>query len=437
MHFLPLPLYGYRWVIRLFFPFLLILLGLRLWRRKEQISRIGERFGYARIARPKGKLIWIHAISVGESLVALTVIDVIKQQYPHYHFLLTTGTTSSANLIEKRRNIDLIHQYIPLDYPSFMQRFIHHWHPDKVIIMESEIWPHLLLVNLKTYIRKNDTRKIGKVFLVQGRISDKTFRRWQKFPKTIAYLMSIFQLGLAQSQKDCDYLQRLGMKNVHYSGNLKYLNAPLPYSSRDFQQLQNILHNRVFYVATSTHRGEEDYIFATHQKLLQKYPSLLCILIPRHPERGVEIVKLAQKYRFQKTKFQVAIRSQQELPENHHQIYLIDNFGETGLFYALSDLVIMGGSFVPKGGHNLYEAVQHNAICFHGKFMQNFVEMQAEMAAKNIIIPVPDVHNLASEITKLLQDPSALLRKQQAAHAFVQSKSKMIAQFMKHMQNYL
>ena len=254
--------------------------------------------------------------------------------------------------------------------------------------MESEIWPNLLL-------RLQDRGQIN-VFLAQGRISKKTYHGWRKIPKTIALLLSSFRLGFVQSKRDEEYLQNLGLRPIYNTDNLKYLSPPLPVAPDQFKILQSQIGGRIFFTAASTHRGEEVKILTSYRALKQKIPDLLCIIIPRHPERGNEVAKLIEKQNLT-----LARRSQNQPIGKSTDIYLADSLGETGLFYKLSDIVVMGGSFVPIGGHNLFEAVQHHAICLYGPYIDNFTEMAQRLTSENTCLEVADTDALTQKILML------------------------------------
>ena len=247
---------------------------------KEDLARFNERLGKASLPRPKGKLIWMHGASVGESVSMLPLISKLLEIYPDLHIMVTTGTVTSAEVMAKRLPDRAFHQYIPLEHPLHAARFIRHWKPDLVLWFESEFWPAML-----STIKKRNTPLI----LVNGRISNKSFRRWQQFEFAIKQILDCFTLCLGQSDEDTRRLSVLGAKKTASLGNLKYAGLPLPVDQTKKEIMQKQFANRPVWLVSSTHDDEESKIGRFLKDLQKKVPNLLTVIAPRHPHRGVEI----------------------------------------------------------------------------------------------------------------------------------------------------
>jgi 3-deoxy-D-manno-octulosonic-acid transferase len=338
-------------------------LARRLTRGKEHPERLAERRGEASLPRPKGPLIWVHGASVGEMLAVVPLIEKLRAQ--NFTVLMTSGTVTSAALAEQRLPDGALHQFIPLDAPRFVQRFLQHWQPGLALFVESDLWPNLILSCAE--------RRIPMI-MVNGRLSERSFSRWRRVPGVIAALLSRFDLCLTQSAGDAERYSQLGAPRVTSTGNLK-LDVPAPpVDNATLRRLRELIGKRPVIVAASTHAGEETAVVAAHRRLRAKFPDLLTIIAPRHPERGesiAEIVKVAG--------LAMALRSQGAEPTPDVGIYVADTLGELGLFYRLAPIVFMGGSLVTHGGQNPIEAIRLGAAVVHGPHVGNFAELYATL----------------------------------------------------------
>lgn len=374
-------------------PFLPFYLSLRAKRGKEDPARLPERFGHASRARPPGKLIWLHAASVGEALSLLPLMKRLLLHSLHFSLLLTTGTRSAAALLATRLPEGVIHQYIPVDTPVAMQRFFDHWRPDFVLLVESELWPTLLAKIRKLQI---------PAALINARMSKRSAENWSHFASLwIASLLGSFQLVLAQSEGDAQRLQALGAYNATCVGNLKTAAEPLPYDPQEYQKLAESIKTRPVWLMASTHEGEEELALQTHQELRSLFPGLLTVLVPRHPARAKKILQLIRQ-----RGLNVAMRSANEPIQQNTEFYLADTFGELGLFYRLVPLVVIGGSFGKAGGHNPLEAASFGATILFGSDMRNFTEIANHLALEGGAIQL-NQHALAATIARLLEDEKA------------------------------
>tara|TARA_Y100001936_G_scaffold176057_1_gene172646 strand:- start:1339 stop:2604 length:1266 start_codon:yes stop_codon:yes gene_type:complete len=333
----------------------------RFLKNKEERGKYSERKGFSSNKKPKGKIVWVHAASVGEALSSLPLIDKLKELSPKISILITTSTKTSKEIIVKKKIDDLIHQYAPWDNEKFCTNFLNFWQPDLAIFLESEIWPNLL----------NETNKKNiPLCLVNARITDNTFKKWLKFPKTIKYLLSFFSIIIAQDELSKIKLQKLGAKNIFVYGNLKNDSKKLLYDIEDFRKYDEFLKEKSLLVAASTHEGEEVEIINKFKSLLIELPNLFLVVAPRHPDRRSNLVKIIKKSGFTDKDF--ILRSSNDYLDQNIKIFLLDSIGELGYFYKKSNAVIMGGAFGYFGGHNPIEpALFENAI-FSGPNFYNF-----------------------------------------------------------------
>jgi len=397
-------------------PILNRLLEKRLKRGKEDAARVDERRGQYTRARPDGRLIWLHAASVGEAQSALIIIHEILAQLPDASILVTTGTLSSAKRMEDALPERAFHQFIPLDHPQWVARFLDHWQPNCALWMESELWPNMLLA-----MKKRDI----PAALINARLSPTSLSRWALIKNSINAVLSCFDIILAQSEKDMENFQSLGAHNVVSCGNLKYSAAPLPFDRESFDGLRVAVGQRPIVVYASTHAGEEVIAADVHGILAAQFPDLLSIIIPRHPERGEAVA--------QETGGMLR-GADKALPDHDTAIYIANTLGEMGLFYRLSPIVYVGRSLSADGGggHNPLEPALLNCVVLHGKNVQNLQDIYDDMQAQNACIRVEDVNALAQKIEWILNDPTERDAFIQRSHDFANAQSHVIDDVMKH-----
>lgn len=386
-------------------PFLLYHLKRRSRSGKEDESRLAEREGVAAIPRPVGRLVWFHCASVGESLAALPVVEKLLVQSPDMSVLLTTGTTTSAQLMAERLPERSYHQYVPYDHPVWIKRFLNHWKPDAAIWVESEFWPNTLCA-LK--------QKTIPLMLVNGRVSYRSYRRWRKAPSIIRGILGCFNICLAQTEQDAEYLRNLGARNVVAHGNLKLGVAPLLADQDALSVFEKTVADRPCWLMSSTHEGEEEIGIAIHQKLVTQFPSLLTIIVPRHPGRGDAISASLKEYGLTVTQ-----RSHRDGLTSDTSVYLADTLGELGLFYRACDIVFMGKSLVsPGGGQNPFEPAKLGCAVLFGPHMGNFVSLSEAMLSAGAARQVANADALCQEISNLLNAPNELDSRKKASIAF-------------------
>ncbi|WP_438991971.1 3-deoxy-D-manno-octulosonic acid transferase [Lentibacter sp.] len=411
-HALPLLLRVYRALATPLAPLAHRLTKTKLTAQGIDLKRLGERQGVATQARPKGALMWFHAASVGESLSSLRLIEHLAAADPARHFLITSGTATSAQILAKRLPPRCTHQFAPLDSPIYVRRFLNHWQPDEAVFIESELWPNMIL--------ETDARGVP-LALLNARISDKTAASWSRVPRTARALLSSFRLIHCQDTRTARHLQALGAIHAAAGTNLKSLAGPLPFSAATLAQIKNSLGARPLWLASSTHQGEEATVLAAHKALLATHPDVLLILVPRHPERAEEIKPLIRA-----EGLMLAQRSSQEPIHTETQVYLADTLGETGLWYALSPLTFLGGSLVPVGGHNPYEPAHTASALLHGPLYANFAQGYAALQKDGASLEVTTAIDLADSLHSLLDSPEALQRQRALARAFAQAQNNAV-----------
>ena len=385
-----LQLQIYRNATRLIQPAANLILGRRESQGKEDPARRGERMGRASLPRPDGKLAWFHAASVGETNAVLPLITALRAARPDCKVLLTTGTRTSAAIAEQRLGEGCIHQYVPLDTPGFAKRFLEHWRPSLAVFTESEIWPNLIL---------ETSRRAIPLAIVNGRMSTRSYDRWRRKPGIANPLFARFDIVLAQNRSFARKFAELGARTIEAPGNLK-IDAPAPpVDLSALGDLQNALGSRPFYVAASTHEGEEAIIAAAHRQLAARFPGLCTIIAPRHPERGTGIAE-----ELKAAGFRVTQRSSGQLPGERTDIYIADTLGELGTLFTLSRVAFIGGSLVGKGGQNPIEAIRHSAAVLTGPSHHNFKESYDLLLSEKAVVQIEDADQLAAAVGGVLSD---------------------------------
>ncbi|MGB0681824.1 MAG: 3-deoxy-D-manno-octulosonic acid transferase [Magnetovibrionaceae bacterium] len=416
----------YQFLVRTFWSQIEKHLQDRLADGKEDPKRFDERFGHSKRRRPDTGLVWIHGASVGEAVSALPLIDAILNARDDVRVLVTTGTVTSAQLLAKRLPDRAIHQYVPVDHPDCVQRFLDRWQPNLAIWMESEFWPNLMLQSLAERV---------PMILMNGRVSERSFRRWSWVRGTISRLLDCFDLTLGQTRMDAERLQALGARNVISVGNLKFAAPPLPVSTGDLNSLKTRITDRPVWIAASTHPGEEALAARVHRRLARELPDLLTIIVPRHPNRGDAIAADLRKARFN-----VAQRSRAQALAKGTEIYLADTMGELGLFYRLDAPVFIGKSLAPEGaggGQNPIEPARLGAPILFGPKMTNFAEIATRMLESEAGVAVKDEASLAAAIGVLTVESDRAAKLASNAKAFAESEAGVLDRVMVELEPFL
>ena len=380
-------LWAYLAATTLIAPFAPLILRRRLARGTEDPARWREKLGQTTAPRPEGPLLWLHAVSVGEGLSILPLLNALA---PKIHILLTCTTVTSAQLMATRVPAGVTVQFLPLDLPAPVRRFLRHWRPDVAVMVESEFWPRL--------IRETHARAIP-LLLVNARISDSSFARWQRMRGLAAALLGRFSALTAPDEAVARKLRALGADpaRLHVTGSLKRGANRLPVGETERARLAAAFGPRPLWLAASTHAGEETAVAAAHRTLRDSLPDALLILAPRHPDRAA-----ALRAELEAAGHSVSQRSKGEDPAG--DIYLADTLGEMGLWFDLCPVAFIGGSLVPVGGHNAYEPATHGAAILHGPHVENFADLYTRLDAAGAAETVT-ADSLAAALLRL-QDPA-------------------------------
>ncbi|GAN00185.1 lipid IVA 3-deoxy-D-manno-octulosonic acid transferase [alpha proteobacterium U9-1i] len=375
----------------------------RARRGKEDATRLPERFGYGAQPRPAGTLIWLHGASVGESAVALQIVETMGARDPSLSFLVSTGTRTSADLVARRAPPRTIHTYAPIDRADCVRRFLSHWRPDLGVFVESELWPNLILESEAAGV---------KLALVNARMSPKSIRRWSRWPAAARRLNGAFALVLAADARTADALSRLRDRPTPALGNLKLAADPSRIDVGARATLEAEIGRRPVWLAASTHGGEDEIALAAHAKLRESFADALLMIAPRHPERGGDIAALAGG----------APRRSLGQPINGASVYVADTLGELGMLYALTPAALIAGSLLPHlKGHNPAEPAKIGAAIVTGPYVESFQDLFDTLFAADAALEARDAEAIAAAIASLWRDDDARSRRVAAASAVIEA----------------
>ena len=380
------------------------LLSRRAARGKEDPFRIGERLGRVSATRPEGSLVWIHAVSVGESLSHLPLIERLRGARPDLRLLVTSSTRTSAELMARRLPKGVIHQYAPIDAPGAARRFLRHWRPSLAVFIESELWPNLL---------KGAHDRGAKLALLGARISADSTSGWRRAPAAARALLSLFEVIYAQDLETRAFIEEHG---VHVSGqlDLKRLADPLPVDGAALASVKSRIGDRRMLLAASTHPGEERLIAEAACGLA---PAPLLVVVPRHPERGGEVAETLAGLGWR-----VARRSLGEPLGQHVDAYVADTLGELGLFYRLADVAVLGGSLLDGlTGHNPLEPARLGAPVITGPHHEAFAETYGDLLDRKAVLIAQDEAELKAAVASLMADPRLADALAQRGRAFAEA----------------
>jgi 3-deoxy-D-manno-octulosonic-acid transferase len=384
-------------------PFTPVLLNLRRRRGKEHPTRWSEKLGKPSLPRPLGGLVWLHGASVGETVALLALAQAFCSQ--GHAVLMTSGTVASARMMEARLPAGAMHQFAPLDTPRAAGAFLDHWRPAFGMIAESELWP--------TWLYEAKARSIP-MFLVNARMSERSFKRWRARPDLIGAMLKRVDAVFARSREDGERYLDLGARRVEVAGNLKFDVAAPPADPAALAALAAAIGARAVWAAASTHPGEEEAALAAHAQARGRFPDLLTVIAPRHPERGEAVAALARQ-----AGLAVARRSRGETPGPGIDIYLVDTIGDLGLVYRVAPVALVGATLAPIGGHNPVEAAKLGVAILHGPRVEKAQEDYDMLDAAGGAIPVADASGLAAALTRLIGEPARMRAVGRAAHEAV------------------
>jgi 3-deoxy-D-manno-octulosonic-acid transferase len=378
---------------------------------KEDQARLSERFGISQTPRPAGVVAWLHAASVGEAKVALQAAGALLAARPELRVLITTGTATSAAIVQKTAPAGVIHQFAPLDMASAVRRFLQHWRPQIAVFAESELWPNMLI----------EAQRAGvKLTLINARLSPKSLAGWARMPASARALLGCFSVILAADQETADGLGRLAGAPVSMLGNLKLAAEPLPVDGAAADRLRAAIAGRQVWLAASTHPGEDEIVLRAHERLRQSRPEALLIIAPRHPERGAAIAALAGG---------ASRRSAGALPGANEAVYVADTIGEMGVLYAVCPVSMLCGSLLPElRGHNPVEPLLLGSATLHGPYVESFASVFAALSGVDGLTLAQGAGGVAAAVGQALDDPAAAAGKTARARAIIAAAAPALTQ---------
>jgi len=387
---LPVGLQAWRLLTWALSPAAPLLLRQRAARGKEDWTRMNERLGLAGLPRSQGRLIWVHGASVGESLSALPLIAKLLEN-GDTNVLVTSGTVTSAAMMSQRLPSGAVHQFVPLDTPGAVARFLDHWKPDAGLFVESDLWPNLILMAKDRGV---------KLALVNARISARSAERWNSAKKSVGTLLAAFDMVLAQDEEIAARFKKLGARKVEAVGSLKADAPPLSVDEDALAALRGQIGRRPVLLAAQTHPGEDETVLPAHDLLRSDFPDLLTILVPRHTARAQDLEMLCGTRACKR-------RSTGGQISDQTAIYIADTMGELGLFYRLAPFCFLGGTLVPLGGHNVLEPAQLHCAVLAGPHTQSAPRAYEAVLGAQGFGHIASSIELARQAHRLLKDPAA------------------------------
>ena len=415
-------IYLYNIINILLTPVYLLIFIVRIIKGKDNYLSLKQRFSITNQKRPSGKLIWFHAASVGESVMAITLIKAITRTSSEYNFLVTTATLSSSNILEKSLPKCAIHQFVPIDNILFIRNFLKHWQPDLGIFIESEIWPCLITRSSNMF----------DLLLINAKLSDKSYTRWSKHKKLFGLIINSFKKIITQSELDLYKFQQLSARKAINLGNLKFANKKLEIDQSLLGAFKKLFVDKKILVCASTHREDEDILLKIIANLKSKI-DYFPILIPRHPNRREEIADQCTKLNL---KFSMS--SIEQVPSPEDDLFIADSFGKLGTFYSLADIVFVGGSFA-QGGHNIFEPAYFDNVILIGPDMSGSKNIVAEMLERMAVIQVKDDDELELKIKFFFNKDNIDIANNYRKNAFdyVENNQDILANYLQEINRYL
>jgi 3-deoxy-D-manno-octulosonic-acid transferase len=399
--------------MRLLYVLLLYLLapGIWLWqhgrhlRLRLESARVRERFGHVP-APAEPVAVWVHAVSVGETLAALPLIRALVAKHGPQRVLVTSGTPTGSERVRAALADSVLHCYAPYDLPHVIRRFLNRMQPRQVVIMETELWPCLY---------RGLARRRVPLLIANARLSPGSFRGYLRVRRFIGSVLGDVQFIAAQSAADAERFRALGASRVDVTGNIKFDIQP------DAQQVSagrafaaGFAAGQPVWIAASTHEGEETAALQAHRQLLAVLPQARLILVPRHPQRFVAVEQQLQRAGLRYTRRSRATEGGQA---QYAQVLLGDSMGEMWFYLAMADLAFVGGSLAPVGGHNVLEPAALGLPVLFGPHMHNFIVARDQLLAAQGALQLADAHALSGAVSRLLQDAPERQRMGRAAQA--------------------
>ena len=407
-------------------PLVILRLLILSIRNPDYRKRWTERFGFTSLPSSENKILWIHAVSVGEVQASKPLVHQLQKQYPQLQIMVTTMTPTGAKTVQQQFGDTVIHKYIPYDLPVSVKRFLLLVKPVMLIVMETEIWPNL-------YYQCN--RKNIPVIIANARLSRKSFTGYHALGRFTAVTLSYVSHVLAQGQVDADRFEMLGVakSRIIITGNLKF-DIRFPGSIREQAQVirRYLSVNRPVWISASTHEGEEKILLNAFQKVIKNHPDCLMIIAPRHPERFEMVTNLSIKHGFNTLR-----KSQHQPISSDTKVFILDTLGELPVFYAASDIAFVGGSLVNHGGHNMLEPASLGVPVITGPYISNFEEITDMLVASGAAWVIHDPEQLVDRINLLLIDANLRYSAGENGKKLVESNRGNVIKLLEILNHYL
>ena len=377
----------YKILINLVFFFSPIIIIFRIFKGKEDTSRFREKVGIFSKKRNKGKLIWFHGASVGEIQSIIPLLERFEKNKEIRQILVTSNTVSSSFIIKNLKFKKTIHQFFPIDCNFISKKFLNYWKPTKAFFIDSEIWPNTV---------NNLYKRNIPIFLLNGRITKKSFRRWKFFSYFAKSIFGKFYLCLSSNTETKKYLKKLGAKNIKFIGNLKFSQSENEKTNLN-KDLINLINSRKAWCASSTHYNEEELCGMTHIRLKKRFKNILTIIIPRHINRIDSI-----KAELQNLDLKIHLDEPKKKISPDTDIYLVNSYGKTKLFYKVCKNIFLGGSLIEHGGQNPLEATRYGCKVLHGPNVSNFREIYKFLNKKKLSKKISNQDQLINCVIKYI-----------------------------------
>ena len=377
----------YKILINLVFFFSPIIIIFRIFKGKEDTSRFREKVGIFSKKRNKGKLIWFHGASVGEIQSIIPLLERFEKNKEIRQILVTSNTVSSSFIIKNLKFKKTIHQFFPIDCNFISKKFLNYWKPTKAFFIDSEIWPNTV---------NNLYKRNIPIFLLNGRITKKSFRRWKFFSYFAKSIFGKFYLCLSSNTETKKYLKKLGAKNIKFIGNLKFSQSENEKTNLN-KDLINLINSRKAWCASSTHYNEEELCGMTHIRLKKRFKNILTIIIPRHINRIDSI-----KAELQNLDLKIHLDEPKKKISPDTDIYLVNSYGKTKLFYKVCKNIFLGGSLIEHGGQNPLEATRYGCKVLHGPNVSNFSEIYKFLNKKKLSKKISNQDQLINCVIKYI-----------------------------------
>jgi 3-deoxy-D-manno-octulosonic-acid transferase len=437
----------------IFFIVATIYLPVYLFKRKFHCGFLA-RLGFLRGDLSLNKPIWIHAVSVGEAMAVRCLVDELRKIYPDKKFVISTVTVTGNKIAQGIAKEGDFTTYLPLDLSFIVGSVIDKLMPSLFVIAETEIWPNLI-----TYLYRRNI----PVVTVNGRVSDASFKGYSRIKFLLKPILKKMSLFCVQTERDAERLMRLGVSKdkIQVTGNMKFDASARPDIRRDslsingersrtidvkdyadfkkahtdYRQKLGLGLSEKLLVAASTHAGEEEIILNVYQGLIREFPHLRLLIAPRHPERTPLILNLIKKFGFEIEKISLLNETTRQ-PDNQTTIFILDTIGQLIYFYALADIVFVGGSLIKKGGHNILEPASLSKPILFGPYMFNFGDIADLFLNHKAAIKVSGQTDLKTNIAELLRNPSRAIELGRRAQQLILQNQGATRRNVEYIRNY-